>query len=185
MKKSYVYFVVPLVALVVFFFGFYWNAHKDFEAREQAKIETAKAEKEAKLMKEAKDREVAVKEAIRLQEERKKQKQERDAKEAREKEAREQARQAREKAARDADKAEATVKRLEKEIEVEKKEIAEIQLDRKRTVDEQNFLKQYVAKAEANARNLTGVLERIDAADKAAEAARKAAEAAAKAAAKK
>lgn len=181
MKKSYVYFVVPLVALIVFFFGFYWNAHKDFEAREQAKIDKVKAEKEAKLMKEAKDREIAVKSAIEMQEKRKKEKQERDAKEAREKEEREKARLAREKAARDADKFEANVKRLEKEIDVEKKAIVEVQADRKRTIEEQNFLKEYVKKAEANSRNLTGVLERIDAADKAIEAAAKAAEAAAKA----
>jgi colicin import membrane protein len=185
MKKSYVYFVVPLVALIVFFFGFYWNAHKDFEAREDAKIQKVKDAREAKLLKEAKDREVAVKAAIEMQEKRKREKQERDAREARAKEERENARQAREKAARDADKFEATVKRLEKEIDVEKKEIALIQTDRKRTIDEQNFLKEYVKKAEANARSLTGVLERIEAADKAAEAAAKAAQAAAKAATKK
>lgn len=184
MKKSYVYFLVPLVALIVFFFGFYWNAHKDFEAREEAKIRKVKDEKEAKLLKEAKDREVAVKAAIEMQEKRKKEKQERDAKDARDKEEREKARLAREKAARDADKFQATVTRLKKEIEVEKKEITEVQADRKRTVDEQNFLKEYVKKAEANARNLTGVLERIDAADKAAEAAARAAEAASKAAKK-
>jgi len=185
MKKSYVYFVVPLVALIVFFFGFYWNAHKDFEAREQEKIQRVRDAREAKLLKEAKDREIAVKAAIEMQEKRKKEKKERDTREALEKEAREQARQAREKAARDADKFEATVKRLEKEIEAEKKEIAAIQGDRKRTIDEQNFLKEYVKKAETNARSLTGVLERIDAADKAAEAAAKAAQAAAKAATKK
>jgi len=185
MKKSYVYFVIPLLTLVVFFFGFYWNAHKDYEARGQAKIEKAKAEKEQKLLKEAKDREIAVKSAIEMQEKRKKEKQERDIRDAREKEEREKSRQAREKSARDADKAEATVKRLQKEIEVAKKEIVEAQAEKKRVMDEQNFLKEYVKKAEANTRSLTGVLERIEAADRAAEAARKAAEAAAKAATKK
>ena len=72
MKKSYVYFLIPLAALAVFFFGFYWNAHKDFEAREQAKVDKVKAEKDAKLMKEAKDREIAVRAAIEMQEKRKK-----------------------------------------------------------------------------------------------------------------
>lgn len=185
MKKSYVYFVVPLVALVVFFFGFYWNAHKDYEAREQAKIVQAREQKEAKLRKEMQDRELAVKAAIEMQEKRRKEKKEREEKEAREKEEREQARQAREKAARDADKFEATVVRLQKEIAAEKEEIAEIQLERKQTIDEQNFVKEYVAKAQNNARSLMGVLERIEAADKAAEAKAKAEAAAAIAAAKK
>jgi hypothetical protein len=51
-------------------------------------------------------------------------------------------------------------------------------------VDEQKFLKEYVKKAQANTQSLATVLERIDAADKAAEAAARAAEAAAKAAKK-
>jgi len=185
MKKSYVYFIVPFVSLLVFFFGFYWNAHKEFEQRAQDKVRIGREAKEAKVRKEMQDREVAVKSAIELQEKRKTEKKARDEKDARDKEARENARQAREKAARDADKFEATAKRLQKEIEVEKKEVIEVAGLRKRTVDEQVFLKEYVQKAEANTRNLSGVLERIDAADKAAEAAARAAAAAAAAAAKK
>jgi hypothetical protein len=185
MKKTYVYFIVPFVAMLVFFFGFYWNAHKDFEQREVDKIRIAREARDAKLRKEVQDRELAVKAAIELQEKRKIEKKLRDEKETRDKEERENARQAREKAARDADKFEATVKRLQKEIEIEKKEIVEVQAERKQTVDEQAFLREYVKKAEDNRRNLAGVLERIDAADKAAEAAARAAAAAATAAAKK
>ena len=33
MKKSYIYFVVPIAALVIFFFAFYWNAHKNYADR--------------------------------------------------------------------------------------------------------------------------------------------------------
>ena len=56
---------------------------------------------------------------------------------------------------------------------------------RKIVVDEEKFLNEYVKKAKANANGLKGVLERIQAADKAAEDAAKAAAAAAAAAAKK
>ena len=185
MKKSYVYFVAPLVALLIFFFGFYWNAHKSFEEREKAAIKKVQDEKLAKLEKEAKDREVAVKAALELQDKRRAEKKARDEKEARDKEEREKARLARDKAGRDADKVEQTVRRLQKEIEAEKKELTEIQAERKQTVDEHNFLKEYVKKAETNAKSLQGVLERIDAATKAAEDAARAAEAAAKAAAAK
>lgn len=185
MKKSSLYFIIPLLALVVFFFAFYWNAHKEFEARAQAVIKKARDEKVAKLEKEAKDREAAVKAALDMQEKRRAEKKEREEREAREKEAREKARQARDKAGRDAEKLEQQAKRLQKEIEGEKKELAEVQVERKRTADEHGFLKEYVKKAEQNAKSLMGVLERIAAADKAAADAAKAAEAAAKAASTK
>ena len=183
--KKYVYFVAPLVLMVVFFFGFYWNAHKNFEAKEQAVIKQARDQKQAKLEKEQQDRMKAVQSAIELQTKRKADKQARDEKEAREKEEREKARLARDKAGRDAEKLEQQVKRLQKEIEVEKKLLAEVQTEKKQTSEEHAFLKQYVAKAEQNAKSFTGVLERIAAADKAAADAAKAAEAAAAAAAKK
>jgi hypothetical protein len=185
MKKSYLYFIAPLVLMVVFFFGFYWNAHKNFEAREQAIIKKARDEKQAKLEKEQQDRLKAVESALALQEKRKAEKKARDEKEAREKEEREKARLARDKAGRDAEKLEQQVKRLQKEIEVEKKALAEVQTEKKQTSEEHAFLKQYVAKAEQNAKSFTGVLERIAAADKAAADAAKAAEAAAAALKKK
>lgn len=184
MKKSYVYFIVPILALAVFFFGFYWNSHKDFEAREQAKITAARDAKQARLEKEAKDREKAVQAAIELQEKRRAEKKARDQREALAKEARETARQARDKAGRDADKLEAQVRRLQKDIDLEKKELLAVQAERKRHMDEEKFLREYVKKAEANATNLNGVLERIAAADKAAADAARAAAAAAAAAKK-
>lgn len=185
MKKSYVYFIAPVALLLIFFFGFYWNAHKEYDAREAAKIKAEKDAKQAKLEKEAKDREAAVKAALEMQDKRRADKKAKDERETREKEEREKARMARDKAGRDADKLEQQVKRIQKEIEAEKKEFAEVQAERKRTVDELTFVKEYVKKAEVNVKGVTGVLERIEAADKmAADMARAAAEAA-KAAQKK
>ena len=185
MKKSYVYFIAPLLALVVFFFGFYWNAHKDFQGREDAKVKAIFDQKQAKLEKEAKDREKAVQSAVEMQENRKIAKKARDLREAQAKEEREKARQAREKASRDSDKLEAQVRRIQKEIDVEKRDLAEVQTAKKLHEDEEKFLREYVKKAEANANSLKGVLERIQAADKAAEDAAKAAALAAAADAKK
>ena len=185
MKKSYVYFVAPIVLMVVFFFGFYWNAHKNFEAKEAAVLKQARDQKQAKLEKEQQDRLKAVQSALELQEKRRADKKARDEKEAREKEEREKARQARDKAGRDAEKLDQQVKRLQKEIEVEKKQLTEVQAEKKQTMEEHAFLKQYVAKAEQNAKSFTGVLERIAAADKAAADAEKAREAAEKAAKQK
>lgn len=185
MKKSYIYFILPLAALLVFLFGFYWSAHNEFEGKEQAKIKKIADEKTAKLQKEAKDREIAVKSALDAQEKRRVEKKAREEREAREKEERERARQNRDKAGRDTEKLEQQAKRLHKEIEAEKADLVAAQSERKRVTDEHGFLKEYVKKAEANAKSLNGVLERIAAADKAAEEAAKAAAEAAKAAAKK
>jgi hypothetical protein len=184
MKKSYVYFAIPLATLVIFFFAFYMGAHRDFKNRADAKVKASEDAKQAKLKKEAQDREIAVKSAVELQEKRRKEKKERDEREALAKEEREKARQAREKAGRDSQKFKETVARLKKEIEVEKTQIAEVQVERKRVTEEQAFLRDYVKKAEANQRSLMGVIERIEAADRAAEAAAKAAAAAAAAAKK-
>jgi hypothetical protein len=186
MKKSYVYFVAPLALLIIFFFGFYWNAHKDYDKREADKVKAEVDAKRAKLEKEAKDREQAVAAALAMQDKRRADKKAKDERETREKEEREKARQSRDKAGRDADKLEQQVRRLAKEIEGEKKEFGEVQTERKRTADELEFVKQYVKKAEANSKGMTSVLERIEAADKmAADMARAAAEAAKAAAQKK
>jgi colicin import membrane protein len=180
MKKSYIYFIAPLVALGVFFFGFYWSAHNNFEAREAAKVKAERDAKQAKLEKEAKDREVAVKAALELQEKRRQEKKEKEERENKAKEEREKARQARDKAGRDAEKLEQQIGRLKKDIDVEKKQLAEIEAEKKRIGDEQVFQRDFVKKAEDNAKRLQGVLEQIDAADKAAVAAAAAAAAATK-----
>jgi hypothetical protein len=74
---------------------------------------------------------------------------------------------------------------LTKEVATTKEEIAKIEEDKKRLVDEVTFIKGFVKKVEGNAKGLTDVIERINAADAAAEAAARVAAAAAAAAAKK
>jgi small-conductance mechanosensitive channel len=179
MKKTYFYFLVPLVALAVFA-GIYWRYSATYEARMEA-VEKVNAEKKrAKAEEEAHNREKAIKDALAQQEKRHKEKAEREAKQAAESEARERAAAALRKAQDDSRKIAEQVRRLQKDVDDSKKEIAKIEEDRKALVDEQAFLRDYVKKAAANTQSLTGVLERIDAADRAAEANARAAAAAKK-----
>lgn len=184
MKKSYVYFLAPLVGVAIFA-GVYAQYASGHQARLDAadkKLADAKAEK---VKQENIAKKVAVDAALKQQEERKKAKADKEAREAKEREDRELAVAARNKAREESRKFQDNVKRLQKELEETKKDIAKIGDDKKRSADEQQFLKEYVKKAQANTQSLSIVLERIDAADKAAEAAAKAAAEAAKAAAQK
>jgi hypothetical protein len=180
MKKSYVYFVAPLAALAVFA-GVYWKYASEYDA----KIETAEKARREKIVEkqrqENESKRAAVEAAIKSQDERKKAKALKEAKEQEEKDARDRSIQARNKAREDARKFADRVRVLEKDVDENKKEIAKIDQDNKELQNEQAFVREYVKKAQSNTQALSGVLERIAAADKAAEdAARLAAQEAAK-----
>ena len=70
MKKTYVYFLVPLIGLIAFG-ALYWNFSSEYEAREAAKKAAIRQERDEKLAKEAKDLELAIKDALASQERRK------------------------------------------------------------------------------------------------------------------
>lgn len=178
MKKSYVYFIAPLLGVAVFA-GFYWNYAQGLEARQEATKKAQIEAKNEKIRQENLQKKAAVEAALAAQEKRKQEKKEREEREAREKEQRELALQARTKAKEDARKFREQVTRLNKEVEETKKELAEIEADQKVAKDEQVFLRDLVKKAEATAQGYQQTLERIEAAEKAAEAAAKAAAAAA------
>jgi len=180
MKKSYVYFLIPFLALIAFG-GVYWNFSAGYEKVVAAKVAKAKAEKEEKLRIEAKNREIAIKDALAAQERRKVEKAAKEAKDKADQEARQLAIDARDKAFRDKQKLAQQVERLQKDIKVEQEAIAKLEEERKRAADEEAFLKTYVKQATTNSKSLYDVLDKIAAAD----AARAAAEAAAAAAAKK
>lgn len=164
MKKTYVYFLVPLVGLIAFG-ALYWNFSSGYEAELERKALVVRQAKEGKLRQEAKDREQAIKDAVAAQERRKVEKAAKEAKEKEDQEARQLAVEARDKANRDQMKLAQQVERLEKDIKVEKDAIAKIEEDRKRAADEEAFLKTYVKQAEANTKSLTEVLDKITAAD--------------------
>ena len=165
MKKNYVYFIAPLVGVAVFF-AIYWNYSAGYDARMEnlKKAERAKAEKQVE--EETRSRFQAATEAKKAQDDRKEQKRLKELKDAEDADRRERAVQARNRAMRETDKLAAQVKRLNKDIEDEKKEIATIEEDRKRSVAEQKFVRDYVKKSEDNTRNLLATLDKVVEADK-------------------
>lgn len=179
LKKNHVYFLAPIVALIVFG-AIYWNFASGYEAREVARAKADRDRKEEKLRLEAKNREKAIQEAVAAQERRKKEKEAKEAKEQADRDARQAAVEARDRAHADQLKFERQVDRLTKEITTEKDAIAKLEDEKRKSIDEEAFLKTFVSEAQTNVKNLSGILDKIAAAD----AARAAADAAAAAAAK-
>lgn len=178
MKKTYVYFLVPLIGLIIFG-AVYWNFSAGYEAKEAMKVNRAKKERQDKLLAEAKNREIAIADALKGQELRRKQKEQKDAKERADRDARELAIEAQRKAHDDETKFKKQVDRLKAEIKAENEAIAKLQEEKKKYESEEAFLRSYVKLAEANVKELMKVLDRIADADKKwAEAAKAAADAA-------
>ena len=179
MKKNYIYFLAPLVGLIIFG-AVYWNFSKGFAERETKRIAAEKKKKEDTLREQARKNEQAIREALAAQERRKAERAAKEAKDKADHDARQAAVEARDKAYRDQEKMARQVERLEKEVQVENDAIAKLQADKKKFTDERAFLQEYVKKAEENVKTLNQVLDKIIAAD----AARAAADAAAAAAKK-
>ena len=179
MKKSFVYFLAPIVGLIIFG-AVYWNFSSGYEAKEAAKALTIKQDKEAKLMAQAKANEQAIKDANAGVARRKLEREAKEAKDKKDREIRQMAMDAKEKAWADKEKFAKQVTRLEADVKSEKDAIAKLEDDKKKLIEEQAFLRIYVKQAEDNVRTLKLTLDKIAAAD----AARAAAEAAAAAAAK-
>jgi colicin import membrane protein len=178
MKKSSIYFLAPVIGLIIFG-AVYWNFSSGFEAKEAQKALVLKQAREATLLAQAKANEAAIKEANAGVERRKAERAAKDAKEKQDKDARQAQEDARSKAFNDADKFSKQVTRLEAEVKAEQEAIAKLQDDKKKLADEEVFLRGYTQLANDNVKSLQVVLDRIAAAD----AARAAAEAAAASAA--
>lgn len=168
MKKAYLYFLVPLVGLALFG-AVYWQFSSGYEKRQEERAAAERAKKEAKVQEENRNRLKAVEEAKIAQDKRKAEKAAREARDAKDKEDRELANQARRKAQADAEKIESQAKRLGKEIEEAKKENQQIEETKARSIADETFLRTYIKQVEANRASLMTVVEKIEAADKAAE----------------
>jgi colicin import membrane protein len=182
-KKKYVYFVAPLAGLAVFT-GVYLNYAGEYQARlDNAAVAQRKA-REEKIISENILKRKAVDEAIAAQNVRKKAKADKEARDLEARDRRERAQIAMATARDVATRKIAELRRLEKQVQDNKKEIAKLEVEKKSHMDEQSFIRLYVKKAEANQKQLMAVLQKIEAADRAHEAAVRAAAAAAAAAAK-
>lgn len=175
-----VYIIVPALLLGVFAF-FYSGAVKEMKAKEVAIKQAAEDKRKAKAAKDVENREKAIKEAIETQAKRKKDREARDAIDEAKKTARQEAEDKRIRANGDRNKFRDQVARLKKDLEEVKAATAKVAGEKKRNVEEQAFLKDYVKQAEANVKYYYDLLDKITAA----EAAKAAADAAAAAAAKK
>ena len=178
MKKTYVYFLVPLVGLVIFG-AIYWNFSSGYEKHLQDLAVAAKEAKQKKLEQSNQEKKKAYDEAVASSEHRKQEKAAKEKKDAEDAEAREQAMEARSKAQRDAFSLTQKIDRLTKDVEAAKKEIADIQDEKTKAIAEQAHLRTLVQMAQENAKGMQAVLQKIKDADDAAIAAAKAAAAAA------
>ena len=168
MKKSYVYFIAPLVGLGLFA-GVYWKYASTYDAKLEAAAAAQRKIKEGKIHDENLLKKKAVEDAIAAQERRKQEKTVKEAKEQEDRDRRDRAVQARNKAREDSRRFADQVKRFDKEIEENKREMAKIEEEKKSSVKELAFLEEIVPKAEANRKALATVLEKIAVAEKAAE----------------
>ena len=155
MNKAYV--IAPLAAVLVFG-GTYWNFHRGHQAREAARQEQVRLEKESKLQAEVAARRVAIADALVVQTQRKKEREAREAHEKIEKETRQAAIDERDRVFREQDKTSRDIQRVKKDLAAEREAIAKIAESRQDSLAEQTFLRDFVKKAEANAHNLETVL---------------------------
>jgi hypothetical protein len=179
MKKTKIYFIVPIIVLGVFY-AYYWNFKSTYEAHQ---AEVAQQEKDKRIERqkvEAEAREASIHDAVEAQKQRKAERIAREEKDRQQKDAKENAKLEAEKADQEAQKLDHQADKLKKDVEVAKEEVAKIQADAKRSEEELVFLKQYTEQAIGNQAKLTDVMSKIVAADAAAEKAAAAALAAAK-----
>ncbi len=180
-KKNTIYFLVPLIGLVIFG-ALYWNFSSNYEQNLAQKAELDQKAKKEKLEARNRDTKKAFDDAMTASALRKKEKEAKEKHDAEQVEARDLAIEQRDKAVRDASALTQKIDRLSKEVDATKKEFASIEEDKKKAAKEQEFLRTYVKQAQDNVAGLQSVLQKIKEADEAAvKAAAEAAAAAAKA----
>ena len=166
MKTKLVYFVAPIIALAIFC-AFYIPFTHRFEAEQAAKQRAIEAKREAEARAQAEARRQAI---IQANKEAERQKQEIAARKAREKaeqDAFNVADAERTKAFNDQNKFKDQVDGLQKQVDSEQKAIADLDHQKTEAVKELDFLKTYIKQAGVNVDNITSLLEKLAAADKA------------------
>lgn len=158
MKK--VYFIAPLLALLVFAGLYAWSTH-DLKARNEARASALKAEQksshEAKLASERAAREIAIAEQL----ERKKERLAREAVENAARDARQAALDTRDLAFREQERLARDLERLKRDVATEQEAVNRLQIDKDAALTEQAYLKAFVPQASANAAALEAVLAKL------------------------
>jgi len=167
MIKSKIYFIVPIIAIAVFF-AYYWNFSAEYDAR-QAKIQAVEKQKRLdKLQAEALMREAAIKDAIEAQKLRKQERLEREARDRKQKDDKENAILVRDKADQEAQRFERQVDKLTKDVKDAKEELAKLETEKKELTADEAFVRTFVVKANENVARLDDVVKKIELADAAA-----------------
>jgi len=164
MKKSNVYYLAPLVVLIVFG-AYYWNFKSGYDAHLAQIAAHEKAERTEKLRLEAVSREAAIHDALIAQQKRKQERQERDARDLKQKDDKENATLTAQKADQESQKLQRQVEKLTKDVETEKDEIKKIEAENKKQVEEEAFLKTYDKLAQDNQAKMAAALQKIADAD--------------------
>jgi hypothetical protein len=167
MKKSKIYFIVPILALGIFF-AYYVKFSSEYDAKQAAVVAADKAVRAEKLRLEAEAREKAINDANEQQKVRKQARKDRDAMELKQRDDKENAQLNASKADQEQQKLARQVDKLTKDVKTVKDEIAKIQDESKQSVEEEAFVREYVTKAEENQAKLAVVMQKIIDADVAA-----------------
>src|ERR1700685_630686 len=167
MKKSKIYFIVPIVALAVFF-AYYLKFSSEYEAQQAAVVAKDKAEKAEKIRIENIGKEKAVEDAIAAQKVRTAARLAREAREQKQKDDREYAKLGSDKADQEQQKLARQVEKLTADEKAVKAEIEKVKAETKGYVEEEAFLKTFSTTAQENQAHLSVVLQKIADADAAA-----------------
>lgn len=159
-----VYFLAPLLALLVFA-GAYTVSRKGQLERAEARRIALKADQDTRRSAEVEARRAALDESLRVQARRKKERAENEAREAAAREARAAALDARDLAFREQERLARLIERLKRDIAAEQEAVDRLQIDHDATAAEQDYLKTFVPQARANAAALERVLSQIAAAE--------------------
>ena len=155
-----VYFIAPLLALLVFSGLYTWSTH-DLAERTQARAAefqlAQKAARETKLAAERAAREAAIAEQL----ERKKERLAREALETAAREARQAALDARDLAYREQERLAREIDRLKRDLATEQEAVNRLQIDKDAALAEQAYLKAFVPQSRANAAALEAVLSKL------------------------
>jgi hypothetical protein len=164
MKKSNIYFIVPILVLLAFF-AYYLKFTSEYDAKQAAVVARDKAVKAEKIRLENVDKEKAVEDAIAAQKVRHAAVLAREARDQKQKDDRENASLNAGKADQEQQKLQRQVEKLTQDVKAAKAEIERIQGETKRSVEEEDFLKGFVTKAQENQARLSQVIQKIADAD--------------------
>ncbi|HUJ43636.1 MAG TPA: hypothetical protein VLW52_08515 [Opitutaceae bacterium] len=161
------YLIWPVIGLLVFG-AFYWNASKGFAEKERQSEIRKQEERKARVIHEAEVRKKAIEDAIAAQQVRMAARAAKEKQEEEDKKAHDALVDRRMRAFDDVNKRlRPQLDRLKGDAEDIRAQIEKLNLEKKEYVDEEAFLRTYVRQAEANVKTYLGLLDQLDAAEKA------------------